>query len=136
MQKVKNVTTTNFFKEKNIVSSSFLLICDAPDFWQLSLQDPASSIMEGILLFNKHLLFIIVMIVVLTSWLLFNTIYSYDEFKSSKPSKFFHSNVDFFCGVTTLTNVISIDVQCTYNLDSYLDLVLGTFFVCSQIAFC
>ena len=82
----------NFFKEKNVVLSSFLLICDAPDFWQLSLQDPASSIMEGILLFNKHLLFIIIMITILTSWLLFNTIYSYDEFNSSQPANFFHSN--------------------------------------------
>ena len=54
----------NFSKESLIFNISFLLICDAPDFWQLRLQDPASSIMEGILLFNKHLLFIITMIVV------------------------------------------------------------------------
>ena len=82
----------NFFKKKINISSSFFLICDAPDFWQLRLQDPASSIMEGILLFNKHLLFIIIMIVILVAWLLFNTIYSYDEFSSSKPANFFHSN--------------------------------------------
>ena len=71
---------------------SFLLICDAPDFWQLILQDPASSIMEGILLFNKHLLFIVVMITVLTSWLLFNTIYSYDEFNNSKVAAYYFIN--------------------------------------------
>lgn len=82
----------NFLKEKITFSSSFFLICDAPDFWQFRLQDPASSIMEGILLFNKHLLFIIIMIVILTGWLLFNTIYSFDEFNSSKPANFFHNN--------------------------------------------
>ena len=71
-------TSFNFSKESVIFNLSFLLICDAPDFWQLRLQDPASSIMEGILLFNKHLLFIVIMIVILTGWLLFNTIYSFD----------------------------------------------------------
>ena len=82
----------NFFKENLTFSSSFLLVCDAPDFWQLSLQDPASTIMEGILLFNKHLLFIVIMILILVSWLLFNTISSYDEFNCSKSANFFHSN--------------------------------------------
>ena len=76
----------NFFKEK--IVSFFFLICDAPDFWQLGLQDPASSTMEGILLFNKHLLFIIIMIIVLVSWLLFNTIFNYDEFNNSKSAIF------------------------------------------------
>ena len=34
------------------------IICDSPDFWQTYLQDPASISMEGILIFNKHLLFL------------------------------------------------------------------------------
>lgn len=86
------ISIFNFLKEKINFSSSFFLICDAPDFWQFRLQDPASSIMEGILLFNKHLLFIIVMIVILVAWLLFNTVYNYDEFNNSQPANFFHSN--------------------------------------------
>jgi len=72
---INNVTLFNFLKEKINLLSSFFLICDAPDFWQMRLQDPASSIMEGILLFNKHLLFIVVMIVLLVSWLLFNIVF-------------------------------------------------------------
>ena len=55
----------NFLKEKSNFVSFFLLTCDAPDFWQITFQDPASSIMEGILLFNKLLLFIAIMIIVL-----------------------------------------------------------------------
>ena len=86
------VKSFNFFKEKNTISAFFFLICDAPDFWQVSLQDPASSIMEGILLFNKHLLFIVILIMILVSWLLFNTIANYDEFNNSKSANFFHSN--------------------------------------------
>ena len=49
-------TPINFSKESIIFNMSFLLICNAPNFWQLRLQDLASSIMEEILLFNKHLL--------------------------------------------------------------------------------
>jgi len=103
------------------LSSSFLLICDAPDFWQLRLQDPASSIMEGILLFNKHLLFIIVMIVVLTGWLLFTTIYSYDEFNNSKPANFFHSNeleiVWTSLPALTLLTLASPSFSLLYSMD-------------------
>lgn len=111
----------NFWKETCNIVSFFLLTCDAPDFWQLSFQDPASSIMEGIMLFNKHLLFIIVMIVVLTSWLLFNTIYSYDEFKSSQPSKFFHSNeleiVWTSLPALTLLTLASPSFSLLYSMD-------------------
>ena len=66
--------------------------CDAPEVWQLKLQDPSSSIMEGILMFNKHLLFIIIVIVVLVGWLLINTIHTFENSSNYKPAQFFHSN--------------------------------------------
>ena len=53
--------------------------CDAPEVWELKLQDPSSSIMEGILMFNKHLLFIIILV----GWLLIYTIYSFENLNSS-----------------------------------------------------
>jgi cytochrome c oxidase subunit 2 len=121
IDKILTNKSFNFWKEKCNIVSFFLLTCDAPDFWQLSFQDPASSIMEGIMLFNKHLLFIIVMIVVLTSWLLFNTIYSFDEFKSSRPSKFFHSNeleiVWTSLPAVTLLTLASPSFSLLYSMD-------------------
>ena len=84
----------NFF----YLTSSYLIEfftkcnCDAPEAWQLKLQDPSSSIMEGILMFNKHLLFIVIGIVVLVGWLLFNTIYSFDNMANYKSANMFHSN--------------------------------------------
>ena len=68
----------------NYTNTFFL---DAPDVWQFRLQDPASSIMEGILVFNKHILFIIVVIVVLVGWLLFNTILNHPD-NDTKVSNF------------------------------------------------
>lgn len=116
------VTTFNNFLKGNVTLNIFFpLICDAPDFWQLRLQDPASSIMEGILLFNKHLLFIVVAIVILTGWLLFNTVYSYDEFNSSKPANFFHSNeleiVWTSLPALTLLTLASPSFSLLYSMD-------------------
>ena len=111
----------NFLKEKSNFVSFFLLTCDAPDFWQMTFQDPASSIMEGILLFNKHLLFIVIMIVVLTGWLLFNTIYHYDEFNNSQPYNFFHSNeleiVWTSLPALTLLTLASPSFSLLYSMD-------------------
>ena len=41
----------------------FITHCDSPAFWQTYLSDPASITMEGILIFNKHLLFLLTVIV-------------------------------------------------------------------------
>jgi cytochrome c oxidase subunit 2 len=114
-------TFTNFLKGNVALNALFLLICDAPDFWQLRLQDPASSIMEGIMLFNKHLLFIIFAIVILTGWILFNTIYSFDEFNNSKPANFFHSNeleiVWTSLPALTLLTLASPSFSLLYSMD-------------------
>ena len=41
----------------------FFIQCDSPALWQTYLHDPASITMEGILIFNKHLLFLLTVIV-------------------------------------------------------------------------
>lgn len=77
----------------NLISSSNRIVwCDAPEPWQLKFQDPSSSIMEGILMFNKHLLFIVILIVFLVAWLLFNTIKDFDNTSNYRAAPFFHNN--------------------------------------------
>ena len=53
----------------------FLNNCNNLSFWQIYLPDPASIIMEGILIFNKHLFFLLCVIVLFVAWLLFYTIF-------------------------------------------------------------
>jgi cytochrome c oxidase subunit 2 len=65
--------------------------CDSPVFWQTYLSDPASITMEGILMFNKHLLFLITMIILFVGWLLIQTLFNYTEFNNSINSNFVHS---------------------------------------------
>jgi cytochrome c oxidase subunit 2 len=62
----------------------FLISCP------LRLQDPSTTTMEGLLEFNKHVLFVITVIV--TSWLVTICNNFYDEFNTQRV-KFFHSNV-------------------------------------------
>lgn len=79
----------DFVNYNNIIIET--ITCDSPDNWQTYLQDPASITMEGILIFNKHLLFLLTIIVVFVGWFLFFTIYYYSEFNNKFNSKFVHS---------------------------------------------
>ena len=67
--------------------------CDSPIIWQTYFSEPASVIMEGIIIFNKHLLFLLVVIVIFVAWLLFFAILYFIEFKNKFSSKFVHSTI-------------------------------------------
>jgi cytochrome c oxidase subunit 2 len=64
--------------------------CSAP--YQLGFQDPATTTMEGIYLFNLHLLFVIIGIVLLVAWLLFLILKNFTELTNSNVANFTHSN--------------------------------------------
>jgi cytochrome c oxidase subunit 2 len=65
---------------------------DSGSAYQLGFQDPATTTMEGIYLFNLHLLFIIIGIVLLVGWLLFLVLRNFSELSNSNSSKFTHNN--------------------------------------------
>ena len=48
--------------------------------------------MEGIYLFNLHLLFVIISIVIVVAWLLFSVLTNFTEFDNSDVATFVHSN--------------------------------------------
>lgn len=75
----------------NVFNKHLLVLCDTPETWQTHLSEPASATFEGILLFNKHLLFLLIAIVLLVGWLLFYAILYFSEFKNITSSKFVHS---------------------------------------------
>lgn len=68
-----------------------LINCDGPVLWQTYLNDPATTSMEGILSFNTHLNFLLVLIVIFVGWLLFFTIFNFAEFNNKYNLKFVHS---------------------------------------------
>lgn len=71
----------------------FYTKCDSPLSWQTSFHDPASIAMEGILLFNTHLFFLITIIVFFVGWVLFYTLFYFFEYNHSNSSKFVHSKI-------------------------------------------
>jgi hypothetical protein len=76
---IYGINITPFFDKKMIFITQF----DSPALWQIYLSDPASITMEGILMFNKHLLFLLTVIVLFVGWLLFYTIYYFIEYNNS-----------------------------------------------------
>ena len=65
----------------------FFIQCDSPALWQTYLHDPANITKEGILIFNKHILFLLTIIVLFVGWLLFYTIYYYNEYSNKFNAK-------------------------------------------------
>lgn len=65
---------------------------DASSSYQLGFQDPATTVMEGIFLFNLHLLFVIISIVILVGWLLFIILVNFTELSNSNKADFTHNN--------------------------------------------
>ncbi len=59
----------------------FITHCDTPALWQTYLSDPASITMEGILIFNKHVLFLLTVIVLFVGCLLFYTLHYFIEYR-------------------------------------------------------
>lgn len=64
---------------------------DVPVGNRFNLSEPASISMEGILLFNQHLLFVLVLIIVFVGWILIHTIIQFTEIENSLQTKFVHS---------------------------------------------
>jgi len=75
-----------------IFTTIFSFQCDSPGLWQTYLSDPASISMEGILIFNSHLFFLLCVIVIFVAWLVFYTLYYYTEYNNKIAAKFVHSN--------------------------------------------
>lgn len=59
----------------------------------ISFQDPATSIMEGIFLFNNSLIFLISVIIILVGWFIFIIIQNFTEITNTKKSKNNHSDI-------------------------------------------
>jgi hypothetical protein len=69
------------------------VVGDTANFYQFGFQDPATTMLEGIYLFNLHLLFIIIGIVLLVGWLLFFILTIFIENSNSTVTNFTHSNI-------------------------------------------
>lgn len=103
----------------NFSKAYWLGDCSAP--YQLGFQDPATTTMEGIYLFNLHLLFVIIGIVLLVAWLLFLILKNFTELANSNVANFTHSNaieiIWTFIPALILLSLSSPSFSLLYSLD-------------------
>lgn len=70
------------------------IYCNVPSkFFEVTFQEPATPTMDGIILFNSHLLFVIINIVLLIWWLLFIICVNFLDKNTSIINIFNHSNI-------------------------------------------
>lgn len=79
---------------------------DAPKFWQIGFQDPATPIMEGIIDFNNHLMVSLVPVVIFVMWLLYRCL-SYYSFNGNLKSSLSYYD-EYFTHSTVLEIVWTI----------------------------
>ena len=79
----------SLYWEKRLIT-----FCDAPEVWQMNLQDPATPISEGMIYFHNFLFSFIAVIGILVLWMLWRAVFTFDERVSKSYSlKFTHSSL-------------------------------------------
>jgi cytochrome c oxidase subunit II len=68
---------------------NFFSYCDAPQLWQLGLQDPATPMAEGMHFFHNFIMSFVIAIGFFVYWLLYASL----KTNTLKSSKFSHSNI-------------------------------------------
>ena len=66
---------------------------DAPENWQLGFQDPATPIMEGIINLHHDLMFFLCVILTFVAWMLFRTLWYFEQKQNSIPSSLAHGTL-------------------------------------------
>jgi cytochrome c oxidase subunit 2 len=75
------------------INSILISHCDAPEAWQMGVQDPATPAMEGMLFFHNYLVFFLILIGSFVFWMLYQVLVNYNEFVNPQSNKFTHSSL-------------------------------------------
>ena len=75
--------------------SVFSISCDSPEAWQMSFQDPATPLMEGIINLHHDLMFVVIFIAVAVLWMILRTISLFNHTVNSVPSSFIKHPLGF-----------------------------------------
>lgn len=99
--------------------------CDYAYPWQISFQDPATPVMEGIIVLHHDLIFILVIIGVAVGWLLAKTTYLFYHTRNIVPSQITHgTTIEIIWTITPsfILMVIAIpSFALLYSIDEVID---------------
>ncbi len=86
----KNITKFMTLKDMFKLNIAY---CDAPEAWQIGIQDPATPSLEGMMALHNYISFFLVVIVVFVCWMLFLVVYNFNETANPVSNKFTHSSL-------------------------------------------
>jgi len=96
--------------------------------WQISFQDPATPVMEGIVALHHDLMFILTIIGVVVSWLLFRVIYIFHHKNNCLPSTITHGTVIEVVWTVTPSIILMViaipSFALLYSIDEVIDPVV------------
>jgi len=75
---------------QDLFSINRVASCDHAEPWQLSFQDPATPVMEGIINLHHDIMFVLTSIMILVSWMLYKAITLFDEKANANPTPIVH----------------------------------------------
>lgn len=99
--------------------------CDYAHKLQISFQDPATPVMEGIIVLHHDLLFVLTVIGATVSWLLFRTAFMFHNKKNPVPSKMSHGTTIEIIWTVTPSIILMIlavpSFALLYSMDEIID---------------
>nr|YP_009476551.1 cytochrome oxidase subunit II [Prototheca ciferrii]AVM80909.1 cytochrome oxidase subunit II [Prototheca ciferrii] len=103
----------------------FFALADAPEPWQIGLQDPATPIAHGLVDLHHDIMFFLFIILVFVFWMIGRVLYNFHYTKNPIPEKVIHGTViEIVWTVTPSLILIVIAVPSfalLYSLDEVVD---------------
>jgi len=109
----KNDLLTCFYVQKLFLGNRLSFInkikrfkfLDSPENWQLGFQDPASSIMEGVIELHHDIMYFLIVIIIFVSWMLIRIIQLFNQDLHAVPANITH-NIELEIIWTTIPSII------------------------------
>lgn len=104
--------------------SQFIAYRDRPTAWGMYLQDPATSVMEGIADLNRDIHFFQIVILLLVQWLIFRIVYRFHHSSMPVPERFnHHTSLELVWAILPSVIVTQIALPSLSLIFTYDDLV-------------
>jgi cytochrome c oxidase subunit 2 len=102
-----------------------ILMCDYAYPWQVLFQDPATPVMEGIIVLHHDLFFVMTIIGIIVGWLLFRTAYTFHYSRNPIPSQITHGTVIEIVWTITPSLILMViaipSFALLYSIDEVVD---------------
>jgi len=102
-----------------------IVFADAPEAWQMSFQDPATPVMQGIIDLHHDITFFMVVILIFVLWMLTRTLYHFHHTRNPVPEKIIHgTTIEIAWTVAPSVILILIAIPSfalLYSMDELVD---------------